>query len=248
MASCTDTTGRSVNGFAFWHDGTHVATVSSDRTARVWDIATRRELSEVKGHARGAVAIDVAADGTLVTGGYDGTVRRWSADGAEIGRIKVGARAVALAAHPSAPWLAVSAGGAEVRIVDLDGAAIEQLGTDDVASSIRWSPDGSSLVAGTCVGIHVWGAEAWDPVRRIPLDRADASVVPTAISSDGALLAAGWAHHVGVWRADADGSIATFGGLPKGVYGLAFAPDASTLAQCGADGIVRMWRVDRRGA
>jgi len=94
----------------------------------------------------------------------------------------------------------------------------------------------------------VWAVEAWELVRRIPLDRADTSVVPTAISPDGALLAAGWAHHVGIWRADADAAIATFDGLPKGVYGLAFAPDASRLAQCGADGMVRMWRVDRRGA
>jgi WD40 repeat protein len=46
-----------------------------------------------------------------------------------------------------------------------------------------------------------------------------------------------------VWRADADDAAVTLDGLPKGVYGVAFSPDASLLAQCGADGVVRIWAV-----
>jgi WD40 repeat protein len=239
---------RSVNGFAFDRDGTHVATVSSDATARVWELASRRCVATIRGHGKGAVAIDVMPDGTVATGGYDGTIRRWSASGEELGRVRIGARAVALAAHPSEPWIAASAGDAEVQVVDGNGEPVARLPVDDVASSIRWSPDGSSLVAGTCAGVHAWATEGWDQIRRIPLGRADASVVPVAIAPDGTLLAAGWAHHVGVWRADRDDPAVTIDGLPKGVYGLAFAPDGSKLAQCGADGVVRVWRVDRRGA
>ena len=236
----------SVNGFAFTADGSRVATVSSDRTVRIWDVAGRRELLAVRGHGKSAVAVDVMPDGTFVTGGYDGAVRRWSPAGDELGRTTIGTRAVALAAHPSERWLAASAATDEVLVLGDGGDEIARVPADDVAASLRWSADGASLVAGTCAGAHVWAADTWERVRTSPLEDAGSSVVPVAVSPDGALLAAGWAHHVGVWRADGDEPAITIDGLPKGVYGLAFAPDARLLAQCGADGVVRVWRVERR--
>ena len=159
--------------------------------------------------------------------------------------MRISARAVALAAHPSDPWLATSAADAEVQVLDATGATVRVLAAPDVVSSLRWSPDGSSLVAGTCRGVEVWAAQTRERVRTIPFADGEASVVPVAPSPDGALLAVGWAHHVGVWRADADEAAVTLDGLPKGVYGVAFSPDGSTLAGCGADGVVRIWAIVR---
>ena len=235
----------SVNGFAFTPDGDRAVTVSSDATVRVWDLASRRERTTIRGHARGAVAVDVAADGAIVTGGYDGTVRRWSTEGDELARVKTGARAVALAAHPFDASVVVSPAEAQVHVLDASGATVRTLAAHDVVSSVRWSADGASLVAGTCRGVEVWTADTWERVRTIPLAEDGATVVPVAPSPDGALLAVGWAHHVGLWRADADEPAVTVDGLPKGVYGVAFSPDASTLAACGADGVVRVWAVVR---
>jgi WD40 repeat protein len=235
----------SVNGFAFTPDGDRVVTVSSDGTIRVWDLASRRGRTTIRGHAKGAVAVDVAADGAIVTGGYDGTVRRWSSEGDELARLKIGAWAVAVAAHPSDGSIATSPAEPQVHVLDATGATIRTLAARDVVSSLRWSPDGASLVAGTCRGVEVWAADTWERVRTIPLADGDASVVPVAPSPDGALLAVGWAHHVGVWRADADEAAVTVDGLPKGVYCVAFSPDASMLAACAADGVVRVWAIVR---
>ncbi|HSL12533.1 MAG TPA: WD40 repeat domain-containing protein [Actinomycetota bacterium] len=239
----------SVNGFAFVRDGTRVVTVSSDRTVRVWDLAARSELVSFRAHGRGAVAVDVAADGSIVTGGYDGTVRRWATDGTELGRTKLGARAVAVAAHPTEAWVAASSAEASVHLLDDAGRTVRTLDAPEVVSSLRWSADGASLVVGTCGGVRIWATGTWEPVRTIALD-ADAAVVPVAASPDGTLLAAGWPRHVGVWRADAEDDVpaVTVDGLPKGVYGLAFSPDGSRLAQCGADGVVRIWSIRRRSA
>ena len=236
----------SVNAFAFTSDDARIVTVSTDKTVRIWDRATRRELARVGRHAKGVAALDALPDGTLVTGGYDGAVRRWSLDGEELASVKIGARAVALAAHPTTSSIAASAARPEVQVLDPEGTVAHRLAADDITSSIRWSPDGSSLVAGTCAGVHVWATQGWERVRTIPLDRADAAVVPVDLSPDGTLLAAGWAHHLGLWRADEDEPTAVVDGLPKGVYGIAFSPDGTTLAQCGADGIVRVWRIVRR--
>ena len=67
------------------------------------------------------------------------------------------------------------------------------------------------------------------------------------MTRDSSLIAIGWEQHVGVWRADEDEPAATVGGLPKGVYALDFSPDGRLLAQGGADGRVRVWRL-RGGA
>ena len=72
-------------------------------------------------------------------------------------------------------------------------------------------------------------------------------MLPSAVTRDSSLIAIGWEQHVGVWRADEDEPGATVGGLPKGVYALDFSPDGRLLAQGGADGRVRVWRL-RRGA
>jgi len=55
-------------------------TGSEDSTARLWDMATGREILSLKGHTGGVRSVAVTPDGQrLVTGGDDGTARVWDA-------------------------------------------------------------------------------------------------------------------------------------------------------------------------
>lgn len=48
------------------------------RSVRIWDVATRRELSQIGGHPEDLTAFDVASDGDLVaTGDIAGTIYLW---------------------------------------------------------------------------------------------------------------------------------------------------------------------------
>jgi WD40 repeat protein len=57
-------------------DGKKVVSGSMDRTIRVWDAATGKELVKMFGHQKVVSELAVAADGKLIaSAGHDGTVR-----------------------------------------------------------------------------------------------------------------------------------------------------------------------------
>jgi hypothetical protein len=61
-------------------DGTRLATGGEDRTAKVWDAASGRELLTLKGHAGWVWSASWSPDGTrLATGSEDGTAKVWDA-------------------------------------------------------------------------------------------------------------------------------------------------------------------------
>ncbi len=235
----------SVNGVELAGDGQRALTVSSDKTVRLWDVASRDEVAVLGGHAKQALALDISNDGsTAVTGGFDGKLRVWSlADQRELRAINVGERITGAALHPSEDWIAVTmlGGRAAVWTTEGDEVAVLESGAEATLGA-RWASDGAFLLAASSDGaVTLWSVDDWEETRRLEVPAG--SMLPVALTSDGSLLAAGWANHVGVWRADRDEPVAVVDGLPKGVYALDFSPGGELLAQGGADGRVRVWRV-----
>jgi RNA polymerase sigma factor (sigma-70 family) len=75
---------------SFAPDGKTIASAGSwEPMPRIWDVATGREAFPQLGHVLGISTLAVSpADGTVFTGSYDGTVRRWDATtGRELGLI-----------------------------------------------------------------------------------------------------------------------------------------------------------------
>ncbi len=62
-------------------DGERVVTGSFDRTVKVWEAATGREVVTLRGHAGPVYAVAISPDGRqVVSGGADGTVRVWETE------------------------------------------------------------------------------------------------------------------------------------------------------------------------
>lgn len=225
--------------------GTAVS-ASTDRTVRVWDIVARTTRHVLTGHRDTVTTLSPTGDpSVVVSSGYDGTVRWWDiAAGAPLRVVRTRLRRVAdLVAVPASGHLLAAGAGPEVIVHDLrtgDEVAAIDAG-DRAVIGLAASPDGA-LVAGAGYdgGVHLWAAPGWDLVRRVDVG-ARASAVD--ISTDGHLLAVAWDHHVGVWTSDADTPAVTAAVPIKGVYAVAFSPDGTRLAQTGADGRVRCWRL-----
>jgi WD40 repeat protein/serine/threonine protein kinase len=70
--------GGKVYGMAFSPDGTRLAVGCADNTIRLWDVATRKEVAELRGHPAYVHAVAFSSDGTrLVSASGDFTVRIW---------------------------------------------------------------------------------------------------------------------------------------------------------------------------
>ena len=54
---------------SFSPDGTTLASASSDRTVRLWDVASRQELAALRGHPLDVYSVSFSPDGTTLASG-----------------------------------------------------------------------------------------------------------------------------------------------------------------------------------
>src|SRR6185437_14995280 len=60
-------------------DGTRIVTASRDKTARIWDAVTGREIAALRGHQDHVTGAAFRFDGSrIVTSSDDGTARIWN--------------------------------------------------------------------------------------------------------------------------------------------------------------------------
>jgi WD40 repeat protein len=69
----------SVNSVSFSPDGKTLATGSSDKTIKLWNVETGKEIRTLHGHDSYVYSVNFSPDGkTLVSGSYDNTIKLWN--------------------------------------------------------------------------------------------------------------------------------------------------------------------------
>src|SRR5262249_14102241 len=112
-------------------------------------------------------------------------------------------------------------------------------------TSVRFTPDGSSLIAAGGRPALFGSITVWDVARR--QKRLDASghsdsILAAELAPGGKVLApAGYDRQVVIWDLATGRRIRPLKDHSDAVYGLAFSPDGKTLASCAADRTVKLW-------
>ena len=137
-----------VAGLAVSRDGAVLGSASWDGTARLWPLAggAPTVLGDHKGNVNG---LGFLPDGRVVTAGYDGAVRHFSAQGALLAKAELGAPANSLVVDADGTVIIAGADGT-VRLMPRDSAAPQAVAvTDAPLVALALSPDGRRIaVAG----------------------------------------------------------------------------------------------------
>jgi WD40 repeat protein len=240
-----------VNSVAFSPDGRTLASGSADGSARLWDLATHKQL----GPALDADTLPVSSvafspDGpTLAVGSDNDTVFLWDLATHTLLRSPLRASAyTSVAFSLDGRTLATGRDNGRVRLWDL--ATNRPLGPrlpgrfSASVDSVAFSPDGRMLAAGSGDGrVRLWDLATNRPLGPPLPGRFSASVDSVAFSPDGRMLAAGSGDgRVRLWDPAAHRPLGpALTASAASVNSVAFSHDGRTLASGSGDGTVELW-------
>jgi WD40 repeat protein len=246
-----------VAGLAFSSDGKRIAAAVHDKTVRIWDTTTWKEVppSPLPTDS-GGLSVAFSPNGQLLASArYN---RRplliWDAETGKLTRElpnKWVTRSVAFS--PDGRLLALANVDATVRVWDMrNGEEVVRpaLRHGGGATSVAFSPDGQRLASGSQdQTVKVWDTTTWKPL--LVLTDPTGGVLSLAFSPDGRRLAWGSTDStVRVWD-EANAKIHTLRGhvggvnsvaFSGGVNSVAFSPDGKQIASAGSDGTVKLWK------
>jgi hypothetical protein len=225
-----------VTSVSFSRDGKRIASGSLDHTARVWDAKSGAMIAVLQGHTK-RVCVAFLPDGTLLTGGGDGTLRVWDVDHEkELWRSPADECIYCMFVTPDGSRVAYGSGcDGMVRVWDL--AHHELLGrfgprVHAVVDSVALTDNGKTVyrrIYEVIEGRPVNDLKAWDvaAARELPMPESFSRCGLFGANGDGSMVAAMFT----LYDFKSGKRIAGLGDMPlEPVHAVAFSPDGAHFA------------------
>jgi WD40 repeat protein len=240
-----------ITTIGFSPDGKLLATVASDRHARLWDIGTGKTVAQLPLPVGGGRHLGFDGDGKLLAvGAADRTVRVFEVpSGKEVSRIDTGSLQVTtfnLSRDGKTLYLA-AAGESVVRTYDV-GTGKELSppeGHSGPVSTAAWSFDGKTLATSGNAdhSIILWDAAAGKVLRRLPALDGHTSWHLQFTPDGKELLSFGTDRTLRAWDVAAGKELRSFMCSPLPAPTFTMSRDGKLAAVFGNDHMLRVWDV-----
>ncbi len=239
-----------VNTVIFTQDKKYIITGSSDKTIKVWDVKTGKNVKTLTGHADYITSLSITKDGKyLASSSWDGTVNIWSLKKWKILTTLEGQFSYINSAVFSPTDKIVAFGGTDKKIFIFDymlGELVQTLeGHTDTIHAITFSPDGKLIASGgSDQTIRIWDVETGKLLKTISGHK---DIVKSLVfSPDGKFLVSGsWDSTVKVWNVKTGTLIKTLKGNSLFVNGVAISPSGEYLASAHWNNSVILWNLKK---
>jgi hypothetical protein len=238
-----------VNSVAFSPDGTTLASVSDDKTIKLWNLASKKEIHTLKGHSSWIWTVAFSPDGKiLASGSADKTIKLWDVDtGKLISTLKGDTDGVtSVAFSPDGKILASGSLDKTIKLWNVTGKLIRTLeGHTSAISSVVFSPDGKTLASGSWdKTIKLWNLETGKLART--LEGNAGLILSVAFAPDGKTLASGNKDKtIKLWNLQTGELMHTLKGHNDKVNSVAFlssaSPNSLTLVSGSSDKTIKLW-------
>lgn len=235
-----------IQSAVFSPDGRWLASASDDNEAKLWDLASGRELRSFTGHSDIVRCIAFSPDSRfLASGSSDKTIKLWDiTTGREVRTFTGHANYVTVVAFsPDGRTLASGSWDNSIKTWDVEsGRELRTLtGHTNLVFALAFSPNGRGLVsAGWDLTLRLWDVQAGTQLQSIPTHSGVLSAV--AFSPDWKVFVTGnRAGEIKIWDTVSGRLLHAFTAHSADVEALAFSPDSKTLASASWDKSVKLW-------
>lgn len=237
-----------VHTVCFSEDRKHLLSGSSDKTLRLWELETGKELKTLSGHSSMVWPVCWQHhDKIIASGGNDSKIKIWNSETAkEIVTLPAHAPIVlGLSFSPDGKWLASCGGDKQIKIWDMSSfkEIFTLRGHSKWVMSVAFAPDGKLLASGsTDKTIKLWDSRTGKELAT--LSGQTQEVYSLTFSPDGKWLVSGSEDgSVRLWNATTGQPNKILGTHPKAVLAVTVSPDSKLVASGGVDRTVRVWEI-----
>ena len=234
---------------SFSPDGKTLASGSIDKTIKLWDVETGKQITTLLGHDDFVLSVSFSPDGkTLTSGSVDKTIKLWD--------VETQKQITTLSKHDdsvlsvsfSADGKTLASGSTDKTIKLWDVETQQEIttlpGHNHSVISVSFSADGKTLASGSIdKTIKLWDVETQQEITTLP--EHDDEVFSISFSPNGKTLASSSRDGtIKLWDVETGAEITTLPGQDDHILSVSFGPDGKTLASGSTDKTIKLWDLE----